>query len=309
MVDSTPGFRHEALLYRGEEAFVDVVLPYLETGLENGEPVLVVTSSTRTESLRRALGSRARAVDFEDMCRVGANPARILPLWRRFLDEHKGRLSGIRGVGEPITPTRSPAELVECQIHEALLNVAFAGDPGFLLACPYDTTALSPDVIAEAGRSHPHLTRDGATAASPDYAPGVSAFRTPLPSPPAGAATMSFGAGDHRAVRRWLSRRLSEQGMATTRGDEMVLAAHEVVVNSVMHGAGNGLVRLWREEDTMICDVEDLGWVADAMIGRREPPVTATNGRGLWLANHLCDLVQIRSQRSGTVVRLHKSLA
>lgn len=309
MVDSTPEFRHEALLYRGDNAFTDVVMPYLEAGLDNGEPVLVVTASAKAESLRRALGQGAGSVDFEDLDRVGANPARVLPVWRKFLDEHQGRLSGIRGVGEPISAACSPAELVECQIHEALLNVAFAGDPGFSLACLYDTTTLSPEVIAEAGRSHPLLTQDGATTVSPGYAPGVAAFLTPLPSPPAGADTMSFGAGDHRAVRRWLSRGLSEQGMAPTQRDEMVLAVHEVVVNSVMHGGGSGMVRLWREEHAMVCDVEDLGWVADAMIGRRRPPVTGTRGRGLWLANHLCDLVQIRALRSGTVVRLHKALS
>ena len=28
-------------------------------------------------------------------------------------------------------------------------------------------------------------------------------------------------------------------------------------------------------------------------------------GRGVWLANQLCDLVQIRSGAAGTVVRLH----
>ncbi len=30
-----------------------------------------------------------------------------------------------------------------------------------------------------------------------------------------------------------------------------------------------------------------------------------TGGRGLWLANRLCDLVQVRSGEQGTVVRLH----
>src|SRR5580700_10418626 len=31
----------------------------------------------------------------------------------------------LRGIGEPIHPERSPSELAECQLHEALLNVAF----------------------------------------------------------------------------------------------------------------------------------------------------------------------------------------
>ena len=31
-------------------------------------------------------------------------------------------------------------------------------------------------------------------------------------------------------------------------------------------------------------------------------------GRGLWLVNHLCDLVQVRSSQAGNVIRLHMSL-
>jgi anti-sigma regulatory factor (Ser/Thr protein kinase) len=34
-----------------------------------------------------------------------------------------------------------------------------------------------------------------------------------------------------------------------------------------------------------------------------------TVGRGLWIANQLCDLVQIRSSAAGSVVRMHKRLA
>ncbi|MGI8873571.1 MAG: hypothetical protein ACR2KP_04455 [Egibacteraceae bacterium] len=39
------------------------------------------------------------------------------------------KLDRLRGAGEPIWPERRPAELVECQRHESLLNVAFADGP------------------------------------------------------------------------------------------------------------------------------------------------------------------------------------
>ena len=47
----------------------------------------------------------------------------------------------MRGIGEPIWADRSPTELIECQCHEALLNVAFAAAGDFHLICPYDTDA------------------------------------------------------------------------------------------------------------------------------------------------------------------------
>lgn len=39
------------------------------------------------------------------------------------------------------------------------------------------------------------------------------------------------------------------------------------------------------------------------------PTAEEIGGRGLWLVNHLCGLVQIRSSAGGTVVRLHLALA
>ena len=52
----------------------------------------------------------------------------------------------------------------------------------------------------------------------------------------------------------------------------------------------------------------DDGVIADPLVGRQTPSPERAGGRGLWLANQLCDLVQIRSGASGTVVRLHVPL-
>jgi anti-sigma regulatory factor (Ser/Thr protein kinase) len=43
------------------------------------------------------------------------------------------------------------------------------------------------------------------------------------------------------------------------------------------------------------------------LAGRIRPGPDQSSGFGLWLANQLCDLVQVRSLPSGTVVRLHAS--
>jgi hypothetical protein len=55
----------------------------------------------------------------------------------------------------------------------------------------------------------------------------------------------------------------------------------------------------------VICDVRDRGRLGQPLAGRQRPPPDRIDGRGLWLANHLCDLVQLRSLPSGTAVRLH----
>jgi anti-sigma regulatory factor (Ser/Thr protein kinase) len=88
----------------------------------------------------------------------------------------------------------------------------------------------------------------------------------------------------------------------------MVLCADELAANSLLHGGGDGVLLLWREPDALVCEVSDSGTIADPLVGRASPSVDQLGGRGVWLANQLCDLVQVRSDASGTVVRLHVRL-
>nr|MDQ6910415.1 MEDS domain-containing protein [Actinomycetota bacterium] len=151
-------FRHEALLYQDESEFLEGTLGFIGAGLAHDEAMLVVLAAEKNEMLKSELGPDSARVQFADMAEVGANPARIIPAWQRFVDgceAPEGR--AFRGIGEPIWAERSPDELVECQRHEALLNLAFADTRAFRLLCPYDTLALGPEVLDEAHRSHPSL--------------------------------------------------------------------------------------------------------------------------------------------------------
>ena len=49
------GFVHEALLYAGDDGFVNGTLPFVREGLERGEPVLVVVQREMIDRLRAAL--------------------------------------------------------------------------------------------------------------------------------------------------------------------------------------------------------------------------------------------------------------
>ncbi len=130
----TSAFSHEALLYAGPEDFVERTGDFVRDGLENDEPVLVMVTADKLEAIRLRLGADSRRVRFEDMGEVGRNPGRIISAWQDFADEFAGRVRK-RGIGEPIWAGRSADELVECQRHEALLNLAFADAEGFRLLC------------------------------------------------------------------------------------------------------------------------------------------------------------------------------
>jgi anti-sigma regulatory factor (Ser/Thr protein kinase) len=301
-------FRHEALLYAGEDEFVARIAAFARQGVEAGEPVLVVVDAQKIERLRDELGSDAERVLFADMAEVGSNPARIIPAWQDFLDEHGGGGRPVRGAGEPIYPERTPAELVESQHHESLLNLAFAGRPAFWLLCPYDTEALPPHVIQEALRTHPHVTADGTWATSDTYhglAAAAAPLADPLPDPDVRADELHFAAGPLVHVRELVARHARTAGLDWHRTADLVVASHEIATNSIRHGGGSGALRIWNEPDAVVCEVRDRGHIDKPLVGRERPELGQIDGRGLWLANQLCDLVQIRTSRAGSVVRLH----
>ena len=74
------------------------------------------------------------------------------------------------------------------------------------------------------------------------------------------------------------------------------------------HGGGRGVLRVWRAADALVCEVRDAGVVADPLVGRRGQAGLAEGGRGVWMANRLCDLVQLRTSPAGTSVRVHTRL-
>lgn len=300
-------FRHEALLYAGEDDFVEHTSRFLLEGVERDEPALVVVSAAKIDRLRSELGAAAEAVHFADMADVGHNPARIIPAWRQFLTERSPDGRPVRGIGEPIWAGRSDAELVECERHEALLNVAFNGGSAWRLLCPYDTESLPDAVIEEARRNHPFVLDRGRPDASATYSDDAFAapFVHPLPEPPVRADELAFGSGPLDEVRSFVARHALAFGLGAPRTSDLVLAVNEVATNSVRHGGGRGVVRAWSERDALIFEIRDGGHIDEPLVGRTRPAREQEGGRGLWIVNQLCDLVQVRSSPEGTTIRVH----
>jgi anti-sigma regulatory factor (Ser/Thr protein kinase) len=302
-------FEHAAFLYGDEREYVAGIVPFLREGVAAGEPTLVVVNADRIGQLRASLDGHADGVHFADMAYVGRNPARIIPAWRRFVDEHGKDGRRLRGVGEPIWAGRSPAELTECQRHESLLNLAFAGGQPWGLRGPYDSPALPAAVIDEARRTHPVVVEDGTRRESASYhglqAVGAATFDGPLPEPPGRPPELIFETGPLDQLRRVVAAKAAAAGFGAAQRADLVLAVNEVAANSLRHGGGKGILRVWQEGGTLICEVRDAGQLDDPLVGREHPGAETDDGRGVWLANHLCDLVQLRSSDAGTVARLH----
>ena len=96
-----------------------------------------------------------------------------------------------------------------------------------------------------------------------------------------------------------------DAGLDPIRGEEFQLAVSEIAANSVRHAGGMGLLRVSTEASSVVAEVRDPGRIADPLAGRQRPEIDQVGGYGLWIANQLCDLMQIRSFDDGNVVRLH----
>jgi anti-sigma regulatory factor (Ser/Thr protein kinase) len=302
------GFCHEAFLYAGRDEFLHGTTAFIRDGLAADEPTLVVVGAEKIALLRAELGTDAADVRFADMAEVGSNPARIIPAWSDFLEERSDKSRPLRGIGEPIGPHRGPVELVECQRHEMLLNLAFEGTPAFWLMCPYDTDALDPVVVDEALRSHPIVSDGRGRADSTSYGGLLAAaapFREPLREPATQPKEFHFEAAGLAALRQYVALRAAGAGLDVIRTEDLLLTVNEVATNSLRHAHGSGVLRVWEEPDHLICEVRDGGTFDNPLAGRERPVGGQEGGYGLWLANQLCDLVQVRSFVTGTVVRLH----
>jgi len=297
-------FHHEAVFYADLEEYLAGTLPEIEQALAGDGAALVAVSADKRALLGEALGAEADAVAFADMLELGRNPACIIPAWREFLSE--AGPGPIVGIGEPVWPGRSDAELVECSRHESLLNLAFDGGRPWRLLCPYDTARLAPDVLEEARRNHPHV--DGERSLAYEGRNAVLTREDALPAPTGPPAELLFGRHDLSLVREFVGLQGRRAGFAGGRLEDLVLAANELATNSMRHAGGSGILRTWQGDDTFCCEVRDRGRIDDPLAGRESPTDLRGSGRGLWIVNHLCDLVQMRSSASGSVVRLSMTL-
>jgi hypothetical protein len=298
--------RHLALYYRSDDEFVESIGAFVREGLEGGEAVMVAVPGRKVELLREHAGAGGGEVSWFDMVELGRNPARIIPAIRGFIDANAGRTA--RMVGEPIWRGRSDSETVEGTHHEALINLAFA-DSDVTILCPYDL-ALGGDTLCQSHRTHPLLVESGQHSASESYAADSVAEvgNDALEPAPGSAETFAHG-DDLPALRAALLERLQGIPISPARRMDMLVALNEAVGNSLRHAGGPAQVRMWMRDGSLVCEVAGGGHVRDPLAGRRSPLPTDESGRGLWMINQLCDLTQLRSNGTGTTLRLHMAVA
>jgi anti-sigma regulatory factor (Ser/Thr protein kinase) len=307
---AVPGsqFRHLALLYHGHGEYLSVLRSFIQACTARGDAVFVAVPRRKARLVRRELGDDPTPATLADMAELGRNPARIIPAVLSYASQHRGQ--NVCFIGEPIWPGRTAAEIAEATRHEALINLAFRDSPVTVL-CPYDGVRLPKSVLADAACTHPAVIRDRQEIASASYL-GPPALpprcNRALPPPPAHAEALAYR-DDLHPVRGFVASRAKRAGLTPSRIPDLVLAISELAANTLRHTGGGGTVQFWRTRDRIICQVSDTGQITDPLARHRIPAGEELGGKGLWLVNQVCDLVQARTGRTGTITRLHMRTA
>ena len=113
---------------------------------------------------------------------------------------------------------------------------------------------------------------------------------------------------DLAAIRAVVHRYAIKAGLTEARAIDLVLAGSEVAANTVRHAKSPGSLQIWYDATEIICQIHDEGRITDPLAGRRPPSLDARGGHGLWIVNEGGDEVELRSDETGTTIRLHMTL-
>lgn len=131
--------------------------------------------------------------------------------------------------------------------------------------------------------------------------------KLPFSSAAPGAVSLTFTT-DLAAVRALVRRCTEEAGLGEKRAIDLVIAVGEVAANTVQHARTAGTIDIWYDSDEIVCQITDTGFISDPLAGSRAPQPGATTGYGLWMVNQVCDKVDLHSDKTGTIIRMHMNL-
>lgn len=303
------GFFHEAGFYGSDKEFLGLIIPFLQEGVEVGEPVMAVVSEGNAELIHLALAGTSN-IFFTDARAFYRRPASVIKAYRNTLARYVVQgAQQIRLVGEvPHPGTGQPWEWWAC--YEAAINHALDEFPLWAI-CPYDTRITPSEVLADAVRTHPRIaTADGqhvANAHFDDPAQFLLSRRQatradPLEStPPLVDLVNPAPAGARRAVRE--ASRASRVSDAEV--EDFIIAVSEAVTNAIRHGRPPIRLRLWSDPDRIVATVTDQGpGPSQPFAGFLPTTSTSSVGLGLWLAHQICSYITLGRKDDGFAIHL-----
>lgn len=297
--------QHEAVLHASPADLARQLAPIIAATLDADGIVVAALDAVHQEALQSALGDTAGAVEFADPVEVHSVPGFTVAVrWARTARRLTKPGSRALVVDQYLDGLdRGPEHWARLDI---ALNVALPGLPVTVL-CPYPRD--SPE-LARVRATHPSICAPGGSRANSGYRqPDDAVIDFPPPPPPElgpPAALMAFATGALAPLRHLVGAVATAAGLGPERVADLVLAANEIASNSVEHGPGSGVLRLWDTGGKLVAEIADTGGPMNVPFpGIALPPPGGARGRGMWLASELCDVLEVWSDSDATVIRMH----
>jgi len=295
------GLQHEALVYGSDAAYVAALAPLLAQATAEGRPAIAVVPAHNTALLRGALTPAVAAqvewVSAEDWYQ---HPIRTIAAYEaRIRRLPAGSVALV--VGEVQFGT-TEVQWAAWTRYESALNRALERH-AVRVICPYDSRSLPATVVDDAARTHPCLLSDGNPRPSEGYEAPEALLRDLPPAlamPERGPDVELVDQRSARPARRAFGEAARAWGVPDERIDELSVGVSEVVTNAVLHGHSAATVRVWCDDEVLLCAVEDEGGgTDDVLLGYRPPAAGAMGGYGLWLARQVFDRSELDCSPAG----------
>jgi len=300
-------YAHSALFYESPEELTAALADFVTAGIAADEHVMAVVDARRGELLRERLGT-AEGFTLADSADVYTSPTRTLSTYIDMVRD--GTVGGrrMRVAGEPIWAGRSPVELQQWSCVESASNAAFA-DSMLTMLCPYHVTALPPEIVSTARRTHPVVRDRHGASPSPEYVEPeqfhLAVRRSPLPPPPPGESTLVVLSSDAVAhACATVEAFASAQWIVTDRRADLVAAVDEVVSAARAESAADLSIRMWTDVHGLTCDIAGRWSVPAALPAFLRTAQESDGAPGMWMPGQRCDLIAIRELAGTTTVRL-----
>lgn len=300
------GHFHEAGFYASDDDFRALIVPFVEEGLDAGEPVIIGYDDRKSDLLRNWLQSCAH-VTFITEADLYATPARAIANYRRLFQRHvTAGAHQIRIAGD-VPHEGNGGRFDGWDRYESAVNTVWDDFP-VRSVCLYDATTTSSEVRDVVERTHPRLLSATGERRTNDRYEDPSCFvGLAVSIDPIEASTPVVDIADVTASQaRHAVRRVSNDRLDANTLSDLVLGTSEVVTNALTHGREPTWMRIWADADRVVVHVHDSGpGPTDRHVGLMPVKRRAPNGGlGLWVTHQLDLDVDLMAASDGFTVRL-----